>query len=132
MKKSRRTYNGVHLNKKSNTQDVVEQSLTSYLYTPNLQVHIMNDRQHFIDYTSLIPIIGIFVLIRVTNDQLVTMVTSHVLCGVLFCILISRILRVEHIDVVLLWLGGILLWLWYWFRLESGTAVMETVEIVVG
>ena len=27
MKKSRRTYNGVHLNKKSNTQDVVEQSL---------------------------------------------------------------------------------------------------------
>ena len=106
--------------------------LFSYLYTPNLQVHIMNDRQHFIDYTSLIPIIGIFVLIRVTNDQLVTMVTSHVLCGVLFCILISRILRVEHIDVVLLWLGGILLWLWYWFRLESGTAVMETVEIVVG
>ena len=30
MKKSRRTYNGVHLNKKSNTQDVVEQSLTGY------------------------------------------------------------------------------------------------------
>lgn len=30
MKKSRRTYNGVHLNKKSNTQDVVEQSLTQY------------------------------------------------------------------------------------------------------
>ncbi len=30
MKKSRRTYNGVHLNKKSNTQDVVEQSLTVY------------------------------------------------------------------------------------------------------
>lgn len=30
MKKSRRTYNGVHLNKKSNTQDVVEQSLTFY------------------------------------------------------------------------------------------------------
>ena len=30
MKKSRRTYNGVHLNKKSNTQDVVEQSLTLY------------------------------------------------------------------------------------------------------
>lgn len=35
MKKSRRTYNGVHLNKKSNTQDVVEQSLTYYLYTKN-------------------------------------------------------------------------------------------------
>lgn len=32
MKKSRRTYNGVHLNKKSNTQDVVEQSLTLYHY----------------------------------------------------------------------------------------------------
>ena len=32
MKKSRRTYNGVHLNKKSNTQDVVEQSLTNYAY----------------------------------------------------------------------------------------------------
>ena len=32
MKKSRRTYNGVHLNKKSNTQDVVEQSLTFYQY----------------------------------------------------------------------------------------------------
>ena len=31
MKKSRRTYNGVHLNKKSNTQDVVEQSLTTDL-----------------------------------------------------------------------------------------------------
>jgi len=92
----------------------------------------MDDRQHFIDYTSLIPAIGIFVLIRVSNDQLVTMVASHVLCGVLFCILVSRILRVDHIDVVLLWLGGILLWLWYWFRLESGTAVMEAVEMVVG
>lgn len=32
MKKSRRTYNGVHLNKKSNTQDVVEQSLTVNKY----------------------------------------------------------------------------------------------------
>lgn len=32
MKKSRRTYNGVHLNKKSNTQDVVEQSLTLLLH----------------------------------------------------------------------------------------------------
>lgn len=34
MKKSRRTYNGVHLNKKSNTQDVVEQSLTKYFIVP--------------------------------------------------------------------------------------------------
>lgn len=33
MKKSRRTYNGVHLNKKSNTQDVVEQSLTTNVAT---------------------------------------------------------------------------------------------------
>ena len=31
MKKSRRTYNGVHLTKKSNVQDVVEQSLTVIL-----------------------------------------------------------------------------------------------------
>ena len=36
MKKSRRTYNGVHLNKKSNTQDVVEQSLTKLLNGRNL------------------------------------------------------------------------------------------------
>ena len=35
MKKSRRTYNGVHLNKKSNTQDVVEQSLT-FLWKYNI------------------------------------------------------------------------------------------------
>ncbi len=92
----------------------------------------MNDRQQFIDYTSLIPVIGTLTLIEVANDQFITMVTAYMLCGVLFCILVSRILRVEHIDVVLLWLGGILLWLWYWFRLESGTAVMEAVEIVVG
>ncbi|EIY17948.1 arylsulfatase E [Bacteroides caccae CL03T12C61] len=37
MKKSRRTYNGVHLNKKSNTQDVVEQSLTIYLSLLDIQ-----------------------------------------------------------------------------------------------
>ena len=36
MKKSRRTYNGVHLNKKSNTQDVVEQSLTL-----NVDIHVI-------------------------------------------------------------------------------------------
>lgn len=35
MKKSRRTYNGVHLNKKSNTQDVVEQSLTIFYSARN-------------------------------------------------------------------------------------------------
>lgn len=43
MKKSRRTYNGVHLNKKSNTQDVVEQSLTNYC-TKN-RIHYDTDRQ---------------------------------------------------------------------------------------
>ena len=37
MKKSRRTYNGVHLNKKSNTQDVVEQSLTTNRRTMKYQ-----------------------------------------------------------------------------------------------
>ena len=103
-----------------------------YLCNFHFQYCIMDDRQHFIDYTSFIPAIGVFVLIRMANDQLVTMVASHVLCGVLFCILVSQILRVDHIDVVLLWLGGILLWLWYWFRLESGRAVMEAVEMVVG
>ena len=44
MKKSRRTYNGVHLNKKSNTQDVVEQSLTIYhihSYFPSFQYLIV-------------------------------------------------------------------------------------------
>ena len=39
MKKSRRTYNGVHLNKKSNTQDVVEQSLTNYLTSSEITAH---------------------------------------------------------------------------------------------
>ena len=37
MKKSRRTYNGVHLNKKSNTQDVVEQSLTIIRRVMNIE-----------------------------------------------------------------------------------------------
>ena len=41
MKKSRRTYNGVHLNKKSNTQDVVEQSLTNYLEKTGLLENTM-------------------------------------------------------------------------------------------
>ena len=40
MKKSRRTYNGVHLNKKSNTQDVVEQSLTLFLWGKKIYVRI--------------------------------------------------------------------------------------------
>ena len=49
MKKSRRTYNGVHLNKKSNTQDVVEQSLTPYrcgrIYCKTFQ-HKHTESQH--------------------------------------------------------------------------------------
>ena len=53
MKKSRRTYNGVHLNKKSNTQDVVEQSLTYYLtpfhkFSSLLVVSIIYNRELFI------------------------------------------------------------------------------------
>lgn len=92
----------------------------------------MNDRQQFINYTSLIPVIGTLVLIEIANDQFITMVTAYVLCGELFCILVSRILQVYRIDVVLLWLGGIMLWLWYWFRLESDQAVMEAVEMVTG
>lgn len=55
-----------------------------YLCNFHFQYCIMDDRQHFIDYTSFIPAIGVFVLIRMANDQLVTMVASHVLCGVLF------------------------------------------------
>ena len=42
MKKSRRTYNGVHLNKKSNTQDVVEQSLTLKLYDEPIRSWLTN------------------------------------------------------------------------------------------
>ena len=42
MKKSRRTYNGVHLNKKSNTQDVVEQSLTKYAGTILKNIRSLN------------------------------------------------------------------------------------------
>ena len=45
MKKSRRTYNGVHLNKKSNTQDVVEQSLTVHLTLMIIRESVLkNDR----------------------------------------------------------------------------------------
>lgn len=47
MKKSRRTYNGVHLNKKSNTQDVVEQSLTILVSTPLIPI---NTKSTSIDY----------------------------------------------------------------------------------
>lgn len=46
MKKSRRTYNGVHLNKKSNTQDVVEQSLTKYPDIQILNITMMKELQN--------------------------------------------------------------------------------------
>lgn len=42
----------------------------------------MNDKQQLlIDCISLLPVIGILVLITVANDQLVTMVAAYVLCG---------------------------------------------------
>ena len=84
----------------------------------------MNDKQQLlIDCISLLPVIGILVLITVANDQLVTMVAAYVLCGELLCVLVSRILNV--------WLGGIMLWLWYWLWLESSHVVMEIVEKAV-
>ena len=80
----------------------------------------MNDKQQLlIDCISLLPVIGILVLITVANDQLVTMVAAYVLCGELLCVLVSRILNLYYIDVAFVWLGGIMLWLWYWLWLES-------------
>ena len=92
----------------------------------------MNDKQQLlIDCISLLPVIGILVLITVANDQLVTMVAAYVLCGELLCVLVSRILNLYYIDVAFVWLGGIMLWLWYWFWLESSHVVMEIVEKAV-
>ena len=86
----------------------------------------MNDKQQLlIDCISLLPVIGILVLITVANDQLVTMVAAYVLCGELLCVLVSRILNLYYIDVAFVWLGGIMLWLWYWLWLESSHVVME-------
>ena len=86
----------------------------------------MNDKQRLlIDCISLLPVIGILVLITVANDQFVTMVAAYVLCGELLCVLVSRILA-------FVWLGGVMLWLWYWFWLESSHVVMEIVEKTVG
>ncbi|HBO07351.1 hypothetical protein [Bacteroides sp.] len=79
----------------------------------------MNDKQQLlINCTSLIPVIGTLILIKVANDQLVTMVTAYVLCGELLGVLVSRILKLYHIDVFFVWLGGILLWLWYCFGVQ--------------
>ena len=92
----------------------------------------MNDKQQLlIDCISLLPVIGILVLITVANDQLVTMVAAYVLCGELLCVLVSRILNLYYIDVAFVWLGGIMLWLWYWLWLESSHVVMEIVEKAV-
>lgn len=71
-----------------------------------------------IDCTSLIPVIGTLVLIKIANEQMVTMVAAYVLCGELLGVLISRILRLYYIDVAFVWLGGIMLWLWYWFGVQ--------------
>ena len=49
MKKSRRTYNGVHLNKKSNTQDVVEQSLTLICRVPHYMKGLLPTKNHVPD-----------------------------------------------------------------------------------
>lgn len=67
----------------------------------------MNDKQQLlIDCISLLPVIGILVLITVANDQLVTMVAAYVLCGELLCVLVSRILNLYYIDVALFgWVG---------------------------
>lgn len=70
------------------------------------------------DCTSLIPVIGTLVLIKIANEQMVTMVAAYVLCGELLGVLISRILRLYYIDVAFVWLGGIMLWLWYWFGVQ--------------
>lgn len=79
----------------------------------------MSDRQQFIiDCTSLIPVIGTLVLIKIANEQMVTMVAAYVLWGELLGVLISRILRLYYIDVAFVWLGGIMLWLWYWFGVQ--------------
>lgn len=50
----------------------------------------MSDRQQFIiDCTSLIPVIGTLVLIKIANEQMVTMVAAYVLCGELLGVLES-------------------------------------------
>ena len=66
MKKSRRTYNGVHLNKKSNTQDVVEQSLTKNL--TNMKTNnFLKDKNKLL---MIIPIIlgGLFLYVFFVHD----------------------------------------------------------------
>ena len=91
----------------------------------------MSDRQQFIiDCTSLIPVIGTLVLIKIANEQMVTMVAAYVLCGELLGVLISRILRLYYIDVAFVWLGGIMLWLWYWFGVQPSYMAMAGLTTV--
>lgn len=79
-----------------------------YICTSITNIVYMSDRQQFIiDCTSLIPVIGTLVLIKIANEQMVTMVAAYVLCGELLGVLISRILRLYYIDVAFVWLGGI-------------------------
>ena len=77
-----------------------------YICTSITNIVYMSDRQQFIiDCTSLIPVIGTLVLIKIANEQMVTMVAAYVLCGELLGVLISRILRLYYIDVAFVWLG---------------------------
>lgn len=70
-----------------------------YICTSITNIVYMSDRQQFIiDCTSLIPVIGTLVLIKIANEQMVTMVAAYVLCGELLGVLISRILRLYYID----------------------------------
>lgn len=68
-----------------------------YICTSITNIVYMSDRQQFIiDCTSLIPVIGTLVLIKIANEQMVTMVAAYVLCGELLGVLISRILRLYY------------------------------------
>lgn len=57
MKKSRRTYNGVHLNKKSNTQDVVEQSLTEKKRRIQVIVYTMKKNRTAVNYEKFTAVL---------------------------------------------------------------------------
>ena len=60
-----------------------------YICTSITNIVYMSDRQQFIiDCTSLIPVIGTLVLIKIANEQMVTMVAAYVLCGELLGVLI--------------------------------------------
>lgn len=82
----------------------------------NPKLYIMNDKLYFIiDCTSLIPVIAIILLLQIANDHFIQLIVSYVLCGELLFVLIGRFLKLYYIDIVFVWLSGILLWLWYLF-----------------